>query len=320
MRIALVGLGGMGTTHYLNYLHIPDVQVVAAVGKSEQDRARAAQWGLPLYDTLTELCAAQQVDLADICAPTFLHKPLALEAIRHGLHVITEKPIALCLTDAQEMYDAADRAGVQLYVAQVLQFTREVETLHQVMADRRYGKPLDACFERLSARPGWVQGSWMFQKEKSGLLPFDLHIHDLDMMVSIFGEPRSMDYTSCGGPEAPCREQYRFRYTFAGGITASAEAAWFNACLPFTARWRVYFERGLLVCDGGLTGYGADGDATVFDVEDPVKVECGANLPPSGWFLRELSHFVARAKENRPSERVPREQVLSVLGILEKIV
>lgn len=85
------------------------------------------------------------MDLADICAPTFLHKPLALEAIRHGLHVITEKPIALCLTDAQEMYDAADRAGVQLYVAQVLQFTREVETLHQVMADRRYGKPLDAC-------------------------------------------------------------------------------------------------------------------------------------------------------------------------------
>ena len=72
--------------------------------------------------------------------------------------MITEKPIALCLTDAQEMYDAADRAGVQLYVAQVLQFTREVETLHQVMADRRYGKPLDACFERLSARPGWVQG------------------------------------------------------------------------------------------------------------------------------------------------------------------
>ena len=44
-----------------------------------------------------------------------------------------------------------------------------------------------------------------------------------------------------------------------------------------------------------------------------MKVECGANLPPSGWFLRELSHFVARAKENRPSERVPREQVLSVL-------
>lgn len=101
------------------------------------------------------------------------------------------------------MYEAADRAGVQLYVAQVLQFTREVETLHQVMEDGRYGKPLDACFERLSARPGWVQGSWLFQKEKSGLLPFDLHIHDLDMMVSIFGEPRSMEYTSAAALRRP---------------------------------------------------------------------------------------------------------------------
>ena len=46
MRIALVGLGGMGTTHYLNYLHIAAPQVVDAVGKSEQDRARAAQRSL----------------------------------------------------------------------------------------------------------------------------------------------------------------------------------------------------------------------------------------------------------------------------------
>lgn len=36
MRIALVGLGGMGGTHYLNYLHIPDAQVVAAVGQGEK--------------------------------------------------------------------------------------------------------------------------------------------------------------------------------------------------------------------------------------------------------------------------------------------
>ena len=319
MRIALVGLGGMGTTHYLNYLHIPQAQVVAAVGQSEQDRLRAAEWGLPLYATLTELCAAERVALADICVPTFLHKPLALEAFGLGLHVITEKPASLTLFDAQEMFRAADRAGVQLYVGQVLQFTREVETLHEVVRDGRYGRPLDACFERLSARPGWVQGSWLFDREKSGLLPFDLHIHDLDVLVSLFGTPQSVSYTSCGGGERPWPEQYRFRYAFAGGVTASAEAAWFNACLPFTARWRVYFERGLLVCDGGLTGYGADGTVTTFDVEDPVKVPCGANLPPSGWFLRELTHFVDCAKAGRPSPRVPRGQVLDVIRVLESI-
>lgn len=139
--------------------------------KANRTAPGAAQWGLPLYATLTELCAAEQADLADICAPTFLHKPLALEAIRHGLHVITEKPAALSLADAQEMYEAADRAGVQLYVAQVLQFTREVETLHQVMEDERYGKPLDACFERLSARPAGYREAGCSRRKRAAFCP-----------------------------------------------------------------------------------------------------------------------------------------------------
>ena len=49
MRIALVGAGGMGTCHYMNYRHIEGAQVVALVGRGERDRAHAAQWGLPLY-------------------------------------------------------------------------------------------------------------------------------------------------------------------------------------------------------------------------------------------------------------------------------
>lgn len=75
----------------------------------------------------------------------------------------------------------------------------------------------------------------------------------------------------------------------------------------------------MLVCDDkGLTGYGADGQVTRFDVEDEIKVPCGINLPPSGWFLRELTHFVQCAERNVPSERVRREQVLDVLGVLKR--
>lgn len=88
------------------------------------------------------------------------------------------------------------QTGVQLYVAQVLQFTREVEQLHRIVDERLYGEPLDACFERLSQRPAWSKGNWLFDREKSGLLPFDLHVHDLDVMVSVFGKPDSVDYTA----------------------------------------------------------------------------------------------------------------------------
>lgn len=113
----------MGTCHYMNYQHIEHAQVVALVGRGENDRAHAEAWGLPLYDSVTEANRLEQIDLFDVCVPTYLHKAIVLEALACKKPVICEKPIALHLKDAQEMFDAAQANGVQLYVAQVLQFT-----------------------------------------------------------------------------------------------------------------------------------------------------------------------------------------------------
>ena len=320
MNILLVGLGGMGNAHYLNYQHIEGVRVAAAVGRSAGDEATAKKWNIPLYATITEACEKEAIDLVDVCTPTHLHKPLVIEALNLKKHTITEKPIALKLADAQAMYDAAQANGVQLYVAQVLQFTREVETLREVIADERYGKPLDGHFERLTACPKWSAGGWLLDKEKSGLLPFDLHIHDLDVIVSMFGKPDDLIFTECRGEGRAYAEHYRFLYVYRSGLNVCAEASWFNAAIPFTARWRVYFERGMLICDAdGVTGYDADGGVTKFDVEDPVKVDCGINLGESGWFLRELTHLTDCAKKGEPSPLVPKERILDVLSLLEQI-
>ncbi len=104
-------------------------------------------------------------------------------------------------------------------------------------------------------------------------------------------------------------------------MTVSAEAAWFNACIPFTARWRVYFERGMVVCDdkGADRLYGADGQVTRFDVEDEIKGALRNQSAAERMVLRELTHFVQCAERNVPSERVRREQVLDVLGVLETL-
>ena len=319
MRVLLVGLGGMGNCHLRNWRRVDGADVVACVGADEGDRKRASDWGLPYYSSITDACSAEAIGLVDVCAPTYLHKPLVMEALANGKPTITEKPMALTVKDAQEMFDAADKAGVQLYVAQVLQFTRETEILREVVKDGRYGKPLDGHFERLSACPKWTADGWMLSKHKSGLIPYDLHIHDLDVIISVFGKPETIKATSCGGADKPYREHYRFIYGWKSGLHVSAEAAWFNVCIPFTARWRVYFERGCLVAEDGVHGYGEDGKHTEFDTSDPVTVSAGTNLPANGWFYRELSHFKACAEAGIPSPLVPRERVLTVLETVEQI-
>ncbi len=319
IRIALVGTGGMGTVHYNNYTHIDGCKVTALVGVTDQSRDCSVQWGIPLYPDIESMANAQQVDVVDVCSPTFLHKEHVLQALNLGFHAITEKPVALHLQDAREMFDLAEKQGRLLFVAQVLQFTKEVELLHTLVKGGEYGKPLDGYFERLSACPRWVTNGWLFDKSKSGLLPFDLHIHDLDVIVSLFGKPDSFDFTSCGNASKSYKEQYRFTYRYPE-MNVGAEAAWFNADFPFTARWRVYFERAVVVNDGShVTAYPLDKSPRVFDTEEDLLIPTGINLPPTGMFHRELTHFMQCIREGHPSDRVSREQVLAVVELLEKM-
>ena len=319
MNIGLVGVGGMGSVHYANYQEISGCRVVAVCGSSQRTRDTADDWGVPCYPTITEMVRCADIDIVDICTPTYLHHDMVMEALSCGKHTICEKPIALSLRDAREMLDTAKKHGCQLYIAQVLQFTKEVQFLRQAMESGEYGKPLDAYFERLSACPQWAMDGWLFDVNKSGLLPYDLHIHDLDIIVSLFGKPEGYTFTSCQGADKNYPEQFRISYDY-GELHVGAEAAWFNADIPWTARWRVYFENGMLINDGStLTAYQFGKEPHIFDTADEVMVSTGINVPPCGWYYNELTHFLECVRENKPSPYVTDVQLLTVMELLEEI-
>jgi UDP-N-acetylglucosamine 3-dehydrogenase len=319
IRVGLVGLGGMGTVHYNNYKHIEDCQVVAAVGTTEGDRKKAEEWKIPLYSELDDMLNSEKLEVVDICTPTFLHFTHGMKALSRGVHTFIEKPIALHKTEAEMLYQAAEKNGVLLLVGQAARFMKENAILRDLVKTQKYGKPLDASFERLSAVPRWAAGGWMFNKEKSGHLAFDLHIHDLDLIVSIFGKPNSYTYTSTGRPEGEYKEQYRFSYQY-DSFHISAEAAWFYADFPFTARWRVYFENAVVVNEGGkLIAYQIDQKPFVYDTLEMNKIPTGINVPPTEMFLNELSHFISCVRDNRKSELIKKEEIFQVLEILEAV-
>jgi len=319
LKIGLVGLGGMGRVHHANYAKIDGCEVAAVCDSSEPAKQAAKELGLPCFDSITDMVKGCDVDIVDICTPTFMHHDMVMESLGCGKHTICEKPIALSAAEAAEMLDEAERRGVQLYIAQVLQFTKEIEVLRETVKSGVYGKPLDACFERLSACPQWARDGWLFDAEKSGLLPYDLHIHDLDVIVSVFGKPEKFSFTSCQGSDKSYPEQIRIDYDF-GSLHVLGEAAWFNADIPWTARWRVYFENGMLINDGQtLTAYQFGAEPKVFDTADEVMVSTGVNVPPCGWYYNELKHFAQCARENIPSPYVTRERLITVMELLEEI-
>lgn len=320
IHVGIVGFGGMGYVHFRNYERMDGVRVVAAVSSSESGRRKAEEAGVRCYDTIGEMVEKEDIQVIDVCTPTFLHKQHVMEALNLNKHCIVEKPMALHGKDAQFMFDLAKEKNRLLFVAQVLQFTKEMDILRHFVRSGEIGKPLDGYFLRSSGKPGWSQDGWLFQKEKSGVIPFDLHIHDLDMIVSLFGKPRKYSYIAAGNEGIGYKEHYRVSYDYEG-FSIAAEAAWYNADYPFTQMWRVYFEKGLLVEDKeGLILYQKDKAPRKFDTSEEILVSTGINLPPTGMFYRELSHFLDCIREGIPSDKVPREQILTSISLLEEMV
>ena len=108
LKIGLVGVGGMGSVHYHNFKEIEGCAVTAVVGSSQRVRDTAAGWGLPCYPSISEMVANEDIDIVDICTPTFTHHDLVMESLKCKKHTICEKPIALSFNDAKEMLDEKD--------------------------------------------------------------------------------------------------------------------------------------------------------------------------------------------------------------------
>lgn len=125
VRIGLIGTGYIGKAHAIAYAQAPTVfnlrgelvrEMVAEVNPDLAAK-RAADFGFKRSTgDWHELVADPNIDVVDICSPNHLHKEMALEAIRHGKHVYSEKPLALNARDAKLMVDAARQAGVKTLV------------------------------------------------------------------------------------------------------------------------------------------------------------------------------------------------------------
>ena len=307
VRIGIVGLGSMGRRYLQCVSSMEDVEVAAAVSRpAGQETARQ----LRRYPSLPDMLERETLDAVCICTPTDLHPRQVRRSLEAGVHVICEKPLALHSADAAALSARAETRGVQLLTAQVVRFAESSRWLREAVRSGRYGPVCEAFFSRLSAFPGWGAGNWFADGARSGLVPFDLHIHDLDLMVHLFGCPQA---AACRGSRAvalPFPEHVWFTYDYPG-FRVTAEAAWYAAPLPFSASWRVAFGSALaLYRDGAVTLYaGGDWPETVC-----VEPKDGPDM-----YSRELACFVQCIRENRSPALLPSGEILQVLGLLERM-
>lgn len=114
VRFAVVGTGGMGKSHmkYMKDSDLLELVAVCDVNKAEADRL-GAERGVPSYGSYTECLDPDRVDAVMIATPHYFHPPIAIDAMKKGIHVLTEKPVAVSVRDADRMAATAKKTGVK---------------------------------------------------------------------------------------------------------------------------------------------------------------------------------------------------------------
>jgi predicted dehydrogenase len=256
--IGIVGMGFMGTTHLVASSKLRGGRVVGIVtadprkargdfrsvrGNFGKGAARIDMTGITAHPTLESLLEDDSVDLVDVCLPSFLHEAAALQSLKAGRHVLVEKPIALEPTGARRMLAASKKARRLLMVAQVLKFFPEFDLIRKRERDGEWGRLVALHLRRAIARPSWGTESWFADPSKSGGMVIDLHIHDTDFMVHLFGRPRAV--RSSALIEKGRIDFLRTTYDYGGtSCLLTAEGSWVNApSLPFRHGYDAYFEK-----------------------------------------------------------------------------
>lgn len=204
INYSLSGLGGIAKTHLMGLKNLEMLELgldfkinfsTLATTHPEEKGELAREIGFDrIVDDFDKLLAAD-VDLVDICTPNFMHAEEIIKAAAADKHIYSEKPLALNLTEADEIMAKMEGGSLKNQIAFVYRFAPAVAYAHALLKNKVIGEVQFAKVEYYHSRylNPEVPISWRLEKEKSGGGALvDLGSHMIDLSRFLLGEVESL--------------------------------------------------------------------------------------------------------------------------------
>lgn len=250
----------MGRMHFGCWSQLPEAQVTAVCDAdpdimSSFHKTLGNIPGLPesidtstvtIYNSVDQMIRTEHLNAVSVTLPTHLHADISCQLLREGLHVLCEKPMALNTAQCDQMIAAATQANKKLMIGQCIRFWPAYACTRDIIQSGQYGKVYSARFRRFSSRPAWSSGNWLMDRQKSGGMPLDLHIHDADYIQSLFGMPIAVSSRALHEPIDHIETQYQY----GSDMLVSAEASWLaSSSFGFRMNFEVLLEQATIGYD-----------------------------------------------------------------------
>lgn len=251
MKVGIIGVGAMGSTHADAWTHTPATIVGFVAEHPDHAAQMAARYKAQAYPDLASLLP--DIDVLDVCTPTYWHHAMVLQAAAAGKHIICEKPLARTVAQGQEMVRACKEAGVKLLVGHVVRFFPEYVRAKEAVAAGQVGEVAVMRFQRDVFRPRKEQDNWFLEFEKSGGMILDLMIHDFDYARWVAGDVIRVFCKHIGDPRTSPGDHALAILTHANGAISHIEGSWAYPPPTFRTRFEIAGTEGLLEHDSDAT-------------------------------------------------------------------
>lgn len=274
IKVLVAGCGHMGISHSRAYHQLEGFEIVGLVSRSPGSRQKLnAEFGgiYPEFDNYETALAEAKPDAVSINTYPDTHAEYATKAFEAGAHVFLEKPIAETVEEAQQVVDAAVKAGRKLVIGYILRHHPSWMKFIEISKD--LGKPL---VMRMNLNQQSFGSNWETHKNlMNSMSPIvDCGVHYVDVMCQMTGS-KPVRVSAIGARLSPEIDENMVNYgqlqvTFADGSVGWYEAGWG----PMSSE-EAFFVKDVWGPDGSVSivAKSASGESKSSDVDSHSKTE-----------------------------------------------
>ncbi len=253
-KVGIIGYGGMGNAHLvcINRREGARVQVKGVYDLNEARHEFARNNGLIAYESREALLSDPEIDIVLVAATNDVHAEIGIDALRHGKHVICEKPVTMTSSELEEVMAVASETGKVFTIDQNRRTNKDFVLMKRCVEEGMIGKAYH-IESRVEGSRGMPSG-WRTLKHLGGGMMLDWGVHLIDQLMymnksavtNVFCKMYKIDY-----PEVD--DNFHLSLTFEDGLTAFIEVATNNYITK--PRWYVLGTDGTLkINDWGCEG------------------------------------------------------------------
>lgn len=332
IKAAVIGYGGMGNWHCRKIKEIDELELAGVYDILESKNAAAEENGYHAYSSLEELLADPAVEIVTVATPNQVHKPICIQAMEAGKHVVCEKPVALNHEELQDMIQAAEENGVIFTVHQNRRWDEDFLIMKHLYEEGTLGNVF-RIESRVHGSRG-IPGDWRNQKECGGGMVLDWGVHLLDQMLLMVQKKITSIYAELSYvTNENCDDGFTVTLKFEDGPVAQVQVGTSNFInLP---RWYMLGENGSAViqnfkCEGNIVM------VSDWEHRDAVPVVTAAGLtktmaprtkdtieeyplPRQQTDVRDFYRNVIKAIHGEEPQIVTHKQLMRVMKLMEAI-